>query len=56
MAAEIPKTIKQWNVTGKSFVDSLEFSEQPVPEIGDTQVLVKRKGFLTTYMRSAKRG
>lgn len=40
---EIPKTVKQWNVTGKDGFESLKFSEQPVPELGDSQVLVKSK-------------
>ena len=43
MANSLPKTAKQWNVTGFNGVDSLKFSEQPVPELGDTQVLVQSK-------------
>lgn len=43
MAQPLPKTAKQWNVTGSEGPESLVFSEQPVPEIGDTQVWVKSK-------------
>ena len=43
MAETLPKTVKQWNVTGFNGFKSLTLSEQPVPEIGDTQVLVKSK-------------
>ncbi|KAL0931461.1 putative alcohol dehydrogenase [Colletotrichum truncatum] len=43
MAQPIPKTVKQWNVTGQDGLDSLHFTEQMVPEIGDNDVLVKRK-------------
>ncbi|KAI1361805.1 putative alcohol dehydrogenase [Xylaria arbuscula] len=41
MASSIPKTTSQWNVVGAEGTASLELSEQPVPEIGDNQVLVK---------------
>jgi len=37
----IPQTAKQWNVTGTSGFDDLKFQEAPVPELGDSQVLVK---------------
>ncbi|KAE9380804.1 putative alcohol dehydrogenase [Stipitochalara longipes BDJ] len=40
----VSKTAKQWNVTGFEGPESLVFSEQPVPDIGDTQVLVKIQG------------
>ncbi|KAH8901089.1 putative alcohol dehydrogenase [Thozetella sp. PMI_491] len=39
--AEIPKSTKQWNVVGYEGLDSLKYTEQPVPELGDNQVLVK---------------
>ncbi|KAF6793033.1 putative alcohol dehydrogenase [Colletotrichum sojae] len=44
MAQHVPKTAKQWNVVGGKGVESLSFTEQPVPEIGDNQVLVKLQG------------
>lgn len=37
----IPKTTKQWTVTGQNGFDSLKFSEESIPELGDNQVLVK---------------
>lgn len=43
MSQSIPKTTKQWRVVGHNGFDSLEYSEQPVPELGDNQVLVKSK-------------
>ncbi|KAK6949267.1 hypothetical protein Daesc_009341 [Daldinia eschscholtzii] len=39
MAQSIPKTTKQWNVVGYNGIESLKFSEPPVPELGDTEVL-----------------
>ncbi|GKT49797.1 zinc-type alcohol dehydrogenase-like protein [Colletotrichum spaethianum] len=41
MAPSIPSSIKQWNVVGQEGFQSLEFSERELPEIGDSQVLVK---------------
>ncbi|KAM0328875.1 hypothetical protein ACHAQA_005291 [Verticillium albo-atrum] len=38
---ELPKTIKQWTITGTTGFDSLEFSEVPLPEYGEGQILVK---------------
>ncbi|KAL1956440.1 hypothetical protein VTO42DRAFT_7327 [Malbranchea cinnamomea] len=49
MAESIPKTTKQWNVVGYNGFDSLKFSEQPVPELGDNQVLVKIQGASLNY-------
>jgi hypothetical protein len=43
MAQSIPKTTKQWNIIGQDGFDSLKYTEQPVPELGDNQVLVKSK-------------
>lgn len=43
MAQSIPKTTKQWNITGLDGFDSLKYTEQPVPDLGDNQVLVKSK-------------
>ncbi|XDG08382.1 hypothetical protein ABKA04_007997 [Annulohypoxylon sp. FPYF3050] len=44
MAQSVPQTVKQWNVIGKDGIDSLQLSEQPVPQLGDSQVLVKIHG------------
>lgn len=43
MAQPVPKTTKQWNVVGYDGLESLKYSEQPVPELGDTEVLVRSK-------------
>lgn len=43
MAEPIPKTSKQWRVTGYDGFDSLKFSEEAIPTIGDNEVLVKSK-------------
>lgn len=43
MASEqIPKTVKQWNVEKFGGFEGLKFSEQPLPELSDNEVLVKR--------------
>ncbi|KAL2867560.1 zinc-dependent alcohol dehydrogenase family protein [Aspergillus lucknowensis] len=44
MAQQIPKTAKQWSIVGTDGLDSLVYSEELVPEIGDTQVLVRIQG------------
>ncbi|KAI0854784.1 putative alcohol dehydrogenase [Xylaria cubensis] len=44
MKNSIPKTTLQWNVIGTDGLASLELSEQPVPELGDNQVLVNLQG------------
>ncbi|KAI1103591.1 NAD(P)-binding protein [Jackrogersella minutella] len=49
MTQSIPKTTKQWNVTGEDGTDSLKFTEQAVPEFGDSQVLVKIHGASLNY-------
>ncbi|KAK2598088.1 hypothetical protein QQS21_005799 [Conoideocrella luteorostrata] len=44
MAQHIPKTTKQWNVSsydGKDGFNALKYSEQEVPELGHSEVLVK---------------
>ncbi|EHK20532.1 uncharacterized protein TRIVIDRAFT_49141 [Trichoderma virens Gv29-8] len=41
MALAIPKLVYQWNVTGGEGFDALHYSEQSLPELGDSQVLVK---------------
>ncbi|KAI1657804.1 putative alcohol dehydrogenase [Daldinia decipiens] len=44
MAQPVLKTAKQWNVVGYDGLESLKYSEQPVPELGDTEVLVRIHG------------
>ncbi|KAJ5605576.1 hypothetical protein N7510_008357 [Penicillium lagena] len=44
MALSIPKTTKQWTVVGHDGLESLKYSEKPIPELGDNQVLVKIQG------------
>ncbi|KAK2034128.1 zinc-binding dehydrogenase [Colletotrichum zoysiae] len=44
MASSIPSTVKQWNVVGQEGFQSLRFSEQALPEFGDSQVLVRLQG------------
>jgi NADPH:quinone reductase-like Zn-dependent oxidoreductase len=39
--ADIPKTTKQWTVTGTNGFDALKLSEEATPQVGDSQVLVK---------------
>lgn len=49
--------MRQWKVTaqdGKAGFDALELSEQPVPECGDGQVLVKRERPLCPRRRRGK--
>ncbi|GAB0135309.1 hypothetical protein EsDP_00003652 [Epichloe bromicola] len=44
MTQDIPKTTKQWNVSshdGSEGFDALKFSEQEIPELGHSEVLVK---------------
>ncbi|KAF7564030.1 hypothetical protein G7046_g117 [Stylonectria norvegica] len=48
MAQSIPKTAKQWHVTGTDF-EHLKFSEDAVPEVGDNDVLVKIQGASLNY-------
>lgn len=35
--------MRSWFVNGKNGFDSLELKEVPVPEVGDKDVLVKRR-------------
>ncbi|KPM36918.1 hypothetical protein AK830_g9657 [Neonectria ditissima] len=44
MAESIPATTMQWNVVGLDGLESLKYTERPVPELGDSQVLVKIQG------------
>ncbi|KAI3334556.1 putative alcohol dehydrogenase [Ustulina deusta] len=44
MAKLIPKTTLQWSIASTDGPAALKLSEQPVPELGDNQVLVKLKG------------
>ncbi|OHE90383.1 zinc-binding dehydrogenase [Colletotrichum orchidophilum] len=41
MTQAIPQTGQLWKVIGTNGLDSLHFSEQKIPEVGDSQVLVK---------------
>ena len=46
MAQNVPKTTKQWTVTsqdGKDGFNALKLPEEQLSELGDSQVLVKRK-------------
>ncbi|KAH8422487.1 zinc-dependent alcohol dehydrogenase family protein [Aspergillus melleus] len=45
----IPKTTRQWTVVGDNGLESLQYTEQPVPELGDRQVLVKIRGASLNY-------
>ncbi|KAL6870134.1 hypothetical protein ACO1O0_001469 [Amphichorda felina] len=49
MAQDIPKTTKRWIVTGMTGFDALRFDEVPVPELGDSQVLVKLRAASLNY-------
>ncbi|KJK77267.1 hypothetical protein H634G_07006 [Metarhizium anisopliae BRIP 53293] len=52
MAPDIPQTVKQWNVTshdGTAGFDALAFSEQQVPRLGDSEVLVKMHAASLNY-------
>ncbi|OJD18772.1 hypothetical protein AJ78_01243 [Emergomyces pasteurianus Ep9510] len=44
MAQPIPETTKQWSLVSQNGFDSLKFTEEPVPELHDNQVLVKIQG------------
>lgn len=39
----IPKSTMQWTVVGEDGLNSLRYSEEPIPELGDNQVLVKSR-------------
>lgn len=41
MVLSIPKLVHQWTVSDGAGFDALHYSEQPLPELGDSQVLVK---------------
>ncbi|KAJ3499279.1 hypothetical protein NLG97_g442 [Lecanicillium saksenae] len=46
----LPTTVKQWNVVGKDAeFGSLKFSEQLLPALGDSEVLVKLEGASLNY-------
>ncbi|KAI4863391.1 zinc-binding dehydrogenase [Hypoxylon rubiginosum] len=49
MASSTPKTASQWNVIGFDGFDSLKYSEKPVPDFGDDQVLVRLHGASLNY-------
>ncbi|PGH01998.1 hypothetical protein GX51_04930 [Blastomyces parvus] len=44
MAQQIPKTAKQWILTSQNGFGSLKFTEEPVPQLEDHEVLVKLQG------------
>ncbi|KAL7792453.1 hypothetical protein V8C37DRAFT_380357 [Trichoderma ceciliae] len=48
-STQIPQTVKQWNVAAFTGFDGLEFSERPLPEVGDSQVLVKLEAASLNY-------
>lgn len=43
MTEEIPKTAKQWRVTGYDGFDAMKFTEEEIPALADNYVLVKSK-------------
>ncbi|KAL6828684.1 hypothetical protein V8C40DRAFT_196433 [Trichoderma camerunense] len=45
----IPKTVKQWQVAEYNGFEGLKFSEQPLPEVGDNEVLVKLEAASLNY-------
>lgn len=45
MDASEPKTTWQWNVTGQEGMESLKYTEQDIPPLGDNEVLVKSKRY-----------
>lgn len=49
MAQSIPKTTQQWRVAKATGFDGLELSEVNVPEVGDSQCLVKIQGTSLNY-------
>ncbi|KAF9878021.1 putative alcohol dehydrogenase [Colletotrichum karsti] len=44
MPQSLPKTTKQWNVVGRDGFKSLQLTEEPLSELGDSEVLVKLQG------------
>ncbi|KAH8902217.1 NAD(P)-binding protein [Coniochaeta sp. PMI_546] len=49
MAEPLQINSKQWTVTGENGIDSLEYVEQPLPDLGDNEVLVKIQGASLNY-------
>ena len=43
MAAAVPLTTKQWSVLGQEGLDSLVYTDAPVPALRDNEVLVQRR-------------
>lgn len=45
MSQSIPQSVKQWVIPSRDAKDfsGMKFEEAPAPELGDGQVLVKRK-------------
>ncbi|GFP57677.1 zinc-type alcohol dehydrogenase-like protein C1773.06c [Trichoderma asperellum] len=44
MSQAIPKTAKQWRITGYDGLDALKFTEEAIPILSDNQVLVQIQG------------
>ncbi|OIW24772.1 zinc-binding dehydrogenase [Coniochaeta ligniaria NRRL 30616] len=49
MAGPLPRTSMQWTVSGGNGLDSLKYAEQPLPDLGDNEVLVKIQGASLNY-------
>ncbi|KAG7038968.1 alcohol dehydrogenase [Colletotrichum scovillei] len=49
MVQAIPEISRQWKVIGENGLDSLQFSDEKSPEVGDSQVLVKIQGATLNY-------
>ncbi|KAL7620414.1 hypothetical protein AAE478_009409 [Parahypoxylon ruwenzoriense] len=49
MAQSVPVTAKQWSVVGEDGPNSLKYTEEPVPHVGDNQVLVRIHGASLNY-------
>ncbi|KAL7947077.1 NAD(P)-binding protein [Trichoderma barbatum] len=49
MAPAVPKLVHQWNISEGQGFDTLHYSEQPLPELGDSQVLVKLEAVSLNY-------
>lgn len=49
MSQSIPQTVQQWIIPSRDAKDfsGMKFTEAPTPELGDGQVLVKRKSSST---------
>jgi hypothetical protein len=52
MSQSIPQSVKQWTIPSRDAKDfsGMKFGEAPAPELGDGQVLVKRKFPSSVYL------